>query len=279
MKKTVYIIPAIAFILFVAAGIKIFRGGFSDGNEPGVLILHNPVLRGSHPGVLEAYEKALADEGLAHKSITPSFILSRTFEELLETNPVIIIPDSIAQVLPDDAGLWFINYLAGGGNLMVVYDAGIKNRQGAYLHKAMFSEFTGFNYIYYDKFRQSAYTRGYMQFKNTESAEFFGIPGEFLDAGNFLYGRSDGNLEMIESPMARLEIPGGIREEDIYMYGVTAGGEKYPAVVSARYGKGKVLYVNFPLGYLSVYVNELPLRAVLETFLSKMAEAPQPGIE
>lgn len=275
MKKTLYFILAVVFILFIIRGFRISYRNLLPENEFRVLILYNPVLHKEQPGILEAYEKVLADEGVPYKSVTPSVILSGSFEKLLESNPVIIIPDSIAEILPKDVGLWFINYIVNGGSVLVVYDVGIKNRQGAYLENPVFSEFLGFNYMNYKRFKELTYTWGYMQFKDSESAEFFGMSGEFLDSDNFLCSYIDGNPEKVKSPVARIEQPENMQEKNIYAYAVIDEQEKYPAVVSADYGKGKLLYVNLPLGYLSVYVNELPLRAVLKTFLFRITEIPR----
>ncbi|MBN1445053.1 MAG: hypothetical protein JW957_02975 [Candidatus Omnitrophica bacterium] len=280
MKKT-YVLPAIIilFILLMVQGIRISFGRFvSDGFS--VLVLYNPVLDKANPGILGAYENVLKEEGVPYQSVTPAAVLSRTFESILEKHPVIIIPDTIAQALQEDVRLWLINYLTNGGKILVVYDVGIKDRHGAYLKDAALVDLLGFNYMNYEQWREKTYTRGFLQFKDTAGAEFFGISTENLDGENFAVVDIDGKRERLESPVSRIEMNQENGEEEIYAHAVITGQgkmweqEKYPAFVSSEYGRGKLLYVNLPLGYLSVYVDGLPLRAVLKTYLFKMAEIP-----
>lgn len=274
MKKTFSLITALILIVLVIGGMKAARRNSLLEDGFSVLILYNPVLHKSQPGILRTYEKVLGEEKVPYQSVTPYVILSRDYKMVLQSKPVIIIPDSIAEVLSKDVKLWLINYILDGGDVLFVYDAGIKNRQGAYLKEGLFTEFLGFNYINYDIFGESTYTWGNIQFKDSENSEFFGIPEKFLDGDGFLMWYAKENFERIKSPVARIKKQ-NIPEENIYAYTITDEQEKYPAIVSASYGKGKLLYVNLPLGYLGVYLDELPLRAVLRTFLFKIADAPQ----
>lgn len=271
MRKTLSIILAIVFVFFIFQGLRTFHRNLLPKNQFRVLIVYNPALYQYQPGVLQAYESLLAEEGVPYKSVSFSSILSRDFDDLLKSNPVIIIPDVVAQTLPGDVDLWLKNYLVNGGNVLIVYDGGTKNRKGRYLEKAIFSDLLGFNYGTYERLREKAYTKGFIKFKDAESADFFEIPKGVLDKDNFICGYLYGKLEF---PIARIDMPEEASDKEIYAYAVTGEGEEYPALISTRFGAGKLFYVNLPLGYLKAYVDELPLREVLRTFLFKIIKVP-----
>ncbi|MFA5393170.1 MAG: hypothetical protein WC081_06210 [Candidatus Ratteibacteria bacterium] len=279
MKKRLLSIILTGTIVFVVAFVITQRfltlnRDILPKNQVNALLVCNPVLYGNQPGITEAYDKVLEEEGVPHKVVTPHALLSLDSAQILEANPVIIIPDGVAQSLPSDFVQWCKNYLASGGSMMVVYDGGTRNKKGAFLKEALFADFLGVNYLPYERLRGQTYTRGYIQFKNSASADFFQMPTGVLDADNFLLGYQYGKLEY---PIVRAEPLGDVPAEDIYAYALTKEQERYPALVLKKKaaGSGSLLYVNFPLGYLKAYTNnDLLLRTILRTFLFKVVKIP-----
>lgn len=272
MKKKLFIIAvSSAIIIFLVYSITVIYKTFMLTKHLGVLMVYNPVLIRDYSYVLKAYESVLEEEGIPHDTVKVNYLLSLKAGDIVKSKPVIIFPDGLAQILPDDLMPWIKEYLLYGGSIAVIYDPGIKNIKGAFLDKAMFSEIVGINYITYNRLRGGAYTIGYIKLNNRDDMDLLQIPNGKIEKGFLISGYAYGKLEY---PIARNELKDSIGEEHIYAYAVTQNGERYPAVVIKDYGKGKILYVNLPLGYLKAYSDDLPLRAVLRAFLFKVLKLP-----
>lgn len=273
MKRVLIIAITAAILTFSIYSINlIYKASMlSRSQNLGVLLVYNPALMRDYSYVLQAYKSVLEEEGVSHDEINVNHLLSLRVEDIVRSKPVIILPDGLAQILPEELREWMKDYLSRGGSIAVIYDAGIKNIRGAFLDEAMFSEMIGINYINYNRLHKDAYTLGYIKLDNKVDMDFLEIPSGKTDKGLLLGGYAYGKLEY---PVARNDLRGGISEQQIYAYVITGRGEKYPAVVIRDYGKGKVLYVNLPLGHLKAYSDDLPLRAMLRTFLFKSVKIP-----
>jgi len=272
VKKILYVFIVIVFLFFVGRGFYSLRRTLLPEDKLQILLLYNPSLAKKHISIINAYKSVLEEEGVSYKFVTSYSVLSQKFEKLLKRNPVIIIPDVVAQNLPEDTALWFRNYLANGGTVFIVYDGGVKNQRGAFLDRAIFSGLIGVNYITYKNFKGDAYTTGNVQFNNAESAAFFEIPPGKMDRELFLIGYSYGRLKY---PIARTRYTGKLNKGELYAYGVTKENKKYPVLIVKKYGKGTICYSNLPLGYLKAFgSDDLLLRACLRTVLFKIARIP-----
>ncbi|MBI5042514.1 MAG: hypothetical protein HZC10_01490, partial [Nitrospirae bacterium] len=221
--------------------------------------------------ILKAYESLFEEEGVPYEKMSSTVLISLKVDEIVKSRPVIIFPDNVAQILLYDTKLWIKDYLQKGGNVAVIYDAGVKDKRGRYLKEAGLSDIVGVNYILYSKLLEDSYTIGNIKFKDSHNLDYFQFPiGKFED-GLLLSGYSYGVLEY---PIARNEIKGIQNKKSIYAYAVAADGKQYPAIVLTDHGKGKALYVNMPLGYLKGQSDDLPMRAILRTFLFKVAKIP-----
>jgi len=268
----------VLWLLFVPVFLVLGLNGCSrkeltllSNNEIKVLIIHHPSLSKKQPAIVQAYEKILEEEGVPFQFVTLRDIASLDLPAVVQVYPAIIIPDGIAHVLPMDFAERLKSYVNKGGNVLLVYDGGIKNILGHYLNRSVFAEFLGINYIPYRNLKGRTYTRGVIKFKDYESSDFFQIPAGRLDTNCIISGYQYGNLEY---PVARVETLPDFKEEDVFAFAITREGEKYPAIVFKKYGEGSLLYTNLPLGYLKGYVEDLPLRAVLRTFLFKISRVP-----
>ncbi len=273
MKRVLIIAITAAILIFSIYSINLIykASRLSRSQNLGVLLVYNPALMRDYSYVLQAYKSVLEEEGVSHDEINVNHLLSLRVEDIVRSKPVIIFPDGLAQILPEELREWIKDYLSRGGSIAVIYDAGIKDIRGAFLDEAMFSEMIGINYINYNRLHKDAYTLGYIKLDNKVDMDFLEIPSGKTDKGLLLGGYAYGKLEY---PVARNDLRGGISEQQIYAHVITGRGEKYPAVVIRDYGKGKVLYVNLPLGHLKAYSDDLPLRAMLRTFLFKSVKIP-----
>ncbi len=252
--------------------LSIVVANIKDSGDLKVLVVYNPESPGYQTSVANAYRSVLEEEGIPFKFVTPAALLARTCEKsILATRPAVIIPDGVAAFLPSDAALWLKDYLLFGGNVLLVYDGGTRNHAGAFLDQGLFTDLLGINYVTYKTLRANAYTRGSLRFTSAESSKFFQIPSGKTLINNALSGYEYGSLDY---PIARNETLRSLDDTQLFAHTVAEDGTAYPGLVLRSCGQGQLLYINMPLGYLKAHTDDLPLRAVLRTFLFQMVRIP-----
>jgi hypothetical protein len=260
----------ISFALYSFSSIyKTFR--LTNKKEIAVLMVYHPALKRKYPHILQAYESVLDEEGVPYEEIDAYMLLSLNVEDIIKSKPAIVFPDTISQILPEELKPWVQGYLRRGGSIAIVYDAGTRTQKGAFFERSLFSDIVKINYITYSRLGKDAYTVGYVKMDHGGSSDFFQIPPGKIDDGLLLGGYAYGKLEY---PIARNELLDGFNSEEIYATAVTKSKQKFPILVLKNYGRGNVLYVNLPLGHLKAHSDDLPLRAILRTFLFKVVKIP-----
>ncbi len=272
MKKL--FVPALvlaAALIFYAVHTTNRVSELSSGSEIKVLLLYNPANLTRTMRVLDAYESVLQEEGVPYSSMSIHQLPRESGGNLANRFPAVVLPDSILQHVPPDFEAWIKAYLESGGNLLVVYDVGIKDRKGFYLDASVLSEITGFNAITYATAGTAAYDYGSVRFSSEANRVFFQIPSgktvEKVVLSSYNYGR-------LNYPFAKIRPVRDIPQGQIYAHAITRNKEKIPALVLTDYAKGRVLYANLPLGQLKANADDLPLRAVLRTFLFSIVGMP-----
>ena len=236
-----------------------------------VLLVYNSNYLKDANHILAAYESVLQEEGIPFESMECRQLIATPVDDLVGRVPAIILPDNLLQTVPEDFKIWIEKYLEKGGNIAVIYDVGVRNENGAFKDRSDFADLIGLNYITYSTSGVAAYDMGHVKFTSEANREFFQIPfGKTLDSLTL----SSYNYGALQYPIARNEKVRDVPESSIYAYGITANKEQFPLVVMNDYAKGKVIYVNLPLGYLKAYSDDLPLRAILRTFLFDVIEIP-----
>ena len=303
MKKTtvifvllLVILIAVPIIYYGLNRVKKYEK-FSKDNSISVLLVYGSSQTPYDESILSAYKSALKMDGVPFKVISYSDLISFDPKSLSKNIPAVIFPDSADEEFPSamDSSIkfWAENYLNNGGNIAVVYNVGIKNKEGLYLKKGMFSKIIGLNYELYSKIRDKSYVAALLRFKNQRSMKFFNIPkGNAMDG--FLSGYMYGPLAF---PMAYTAAVPGLKGRDVYAYGIESNVKKilkfpsyrevkdkyvlknnikkFPIVVLKKYGRGHILYVDMQLGYLKAYAsNGFLMRAFIKTFLFKIAKMP-----
>lgn len=273
MRKLFIIAIALVTVGFTLYSVIIIYKTFmlSHERDIAILIAYNPTLDEHYPHIMQSYKSVLDEEGVPYKAVSVFRLSSLHTDQIIKTKPVIIFPDSVAQVMPEDLTGWLKEYLLKGGNVAVVYDAGIRSAKGHFLQKALLSNIIGINYITYHEFSEGAYTLGYIKAVGKESLDFFQVPPGKIDEGLLLGGYAYGKLEY---PIARNTLIEDIPQNEIYASAVVQSGEIFPALVMRPFGSGHVLYVNLPLGHLKAHSDDLPLRSILRTFLFRVAKVP-----
>lgn len=273
MKKTiVFLIAPVCLLVVWYSIVKLNKEqNITNDKNVNVLLVYNPNNISSENNIKEAYESVLLEEGVAFKAIEVTQLLSLSAGSIAVNNPVLIFPDNIAQQIHDETKSWLMEYLSAGGNIAVIYNAGVKDKKGRYLEKAVFSEITGLNYERYSKKKEHSYGTGYFQLYDKKKSDYFQFPRGKLDSDNYLCGYKYGKLKY---PAALNELTRPLDPEEIYAYTVLEDKTKYPALVVRKHDKGSILYANMPLGYLKTTGDDLPLRSVLRTFLFKIVKIP-----
>ena len=170
------------------------------------------------------------------------------------------------------------DYVAKGGKLMLVYDAGTKSLQGFYPgDRSRLSDLAGINYALY-----RSLGAGMIQSSDVSGAIFamhlLGIPpGKYFPLGP-LAGSDALKVGAVEATLRRYEY-GDLEYPSFVTSGTYAGKallHSKAGLVAGyqRYKRGSVLFVNLPLGYLEGYTDGLPLHAFLKYFAVKMLSLP-----
>lgn len=193
----------------------------------------------------------------------------------------LILPDSIHRQASDYLIAAIRHFVASGGKLMLVYDAGTLSPTGRYAHgQSRLSDLAGIDYALYDRYQDNAIRWGNVG-GNIEVLRQMNIPpGKYYP---FASGDSGGSAAPSE---------GGGAEPQLTRY--LFGDLKYPSYVTSGnysgnvllhsgdilvagehdYEKGSVLFVNLPLGYLKANTDGLPLHAFLKYFAVNLLSLP-----
>jgi hypothetical protein len=187
----------------------------------------------------------------------------------------VILPDSIHQ----QAGDLFLgeirDYVATGGNLMLVYDAATKSIQGFYPGtRSRLSDLAGVDYALYKNLGDATIRSGDMT-STIQLMKQLGVPPgkyfPFLAPSAAMENTTSTQLRRYQ--YGNLEYPSFVTAGD-YAGEVLLRSSAGVAAGYHRYEKGKVLFVNLPLAYLKGDTDGLPLHTFLQYFAVHMLSLP-----
>ena len=188
----------------------------------------------------------------------------------------IILPDSIHQQASDLLLGEIRDYVAKGGNLMLVFDAATKSIQGFYAGgRSRLSDLAGVDYALYNNLGDATIRSGDVSSSIALMKELGVPPGKF-----FPFSAPSAAQEDATSTQLRRYQYGDLEYPSFVTSGTYAGRVllRSGAGVAAgvhRYQNGSVLFVNLPLGYLKANTDGLPLHAFLREFAVQMLSLPQ----
>jgi hypothetical protein len=197
----------------------------------------------------------------------------------------VILPDSIHQQASDLFVATLHRFVAEGGKLMLVYDAGTFSLNGAYpASRSRLSDLAGVDYALYDKLGDKTIQWGKVDSTSAIVSQMEIPPGKYypFHAGASVSASKDG-------PPASAE-----RTFDVELRRYKYGDLQYPSFVTSGnyagevlfrsnnglvagqqpYQKGSVLFVNLPLGYLKGNTDGLMLHAFLKYFAGHALSLP-----
>jgi len=273
MKKRAVTIAAGAFCLLALATWLVLRvyEHFSAGAD-GLILLVPDSASFSDPWVT-VWLDAATEEGLHVIPMHDSAFLRPLFGRPKCAG--VILPDSIHQQASDLLLGEIRNYVANGGNLMLVYDAATKSIQGYYPSgRSRLSDLAGVDYAFYKSLGDATIRSGDMT-STIQLMKQLGVPpGKY-----FPFLAPSAAIENTTSTQ-RLRYQYGNRE---YPSFVTAGDYAGQVLLRSgagiaagyhRYEKGRVLFVNLPLGYLKGNTDGLPLHVFLRYFAVHILSLP-----
>ena len=273
MKKRAATIVAAVFTLLSLATWLVVRAydHFSAGVD-GLILLVPDSASFSDPRVT-VWLDAASEEGLHVIPMHDSAFLRPLFGRPKCAG--VILPDSIHQQAGDLLLGEIRNYVANGGNLMLVYDAATKSIQGFYpSSRSRLSDLAGVDYALYKNLGDATIRSGDMT-STIQMMKQLGVPpGKY-----FPFSALSPALENTASTQLRRYQYGNLEYPSFVTAGDFAGQVllRSSAGVAAGYhyyGKGSVLFVNLPLAYLKGDTDGLPLHTFLQYFAVHMLSLP-----
>jgi hypothetical protein len=196
----------------------------------------------------------------------------------------VILPDSIHKQAGDVFLVALHRFIAGGGKLMLVYDAATLSLQGRYAAgSSRLSDLAGVNYALYDALHDNSIQWGTVTGKREVVQQMDIPPGKYYPFGSAGSG---------EEHPTDMQGPKYLSEVELRRY--KFGDLKYPSFVTSGdysgnailhsgaglvagerpYEKGSVLFVNLPLGYLKSNTDGLLLHVFLKHFAEQTLSEP-----
>jgi hypothetical protein len=235
--------------------------------EPAAVWLLQPAAPGGDArAAIGAWRDALAEEGF---QALPMDAESLGRDRLSGRPRAMLLPDTALVALSDSAVVAVTNYVRDGGLLLLCFDAGTRRTEdGAYSSlRSRFSQLAGIDYALYSQRGEAMFERDTLVLAGA-GAQALGIqPGKAVASAPGIELKTYG-YERLEYTHFATQ---GSVDGDVLAR--SAGGNAL--IVRHRMGKGEVLFVNLPLGYLKTRSDGYPLHQSLRLFLGSMAGAPQ----
>lgn len=278
LDKLIYFIE-VCWILLVMATYA----HSAIGNQKLVMLIPNEYPQDDL--YVKIWTDAAAEEGLLLDLMYDNeFIDAQTNKEQIVG---VILPDQVHVRATDSLIAALDQYVMQGGNVMLTYDFGLKTEDGGYCTKSRFCPMVGVDYavgglkVGFGPIVGMADTMDRLQVP----------PGKTMDYMEILSitPAHRQNNRVINSKMTAFSsIPQAI---STYQYGIlnyycqitTTDYTGFPLLVSpnsglaaglTNWGKGKVLFVNVPLGYFAAKTDGMLLHGFLHYFAIEMLQLP-----
>ena len=228
-------------------------------------VYDNTSLNNAWP-VRKAWDYAMQEMGVNVKWTSSQELSWMSVSGMLHQYKAIVFPDSVAQQLTPGIRTKLQSYVQQGGNTLVVFDAGIRDRRQFFLPEPELRSVVGLDYFRYDELGVAAFLFGRVTFANAQAGKSWYIQPGRLDSTNSIVGYYYGQLRYpmtnaVADPVSGLEI--------------LAREENTPAIARRRLGTGNAVYVGMPLGYLRARGDSMLLFATMQAFLFDIARLPR----
>lgn len=183
----------------------------------------------------------------------------------------VVLPDSIHRHVSPALGSVLEEYVRQGGAVWLNYDAATENAEGRFLERPELSHLVGVDYLLFHQLGKDM-IRNDLLLAPPDTLKALAIaPGRFqpytASGSGWLQATTYGYDNAAFSYFAsRGQFPGQM---------LMAGRDGSVLAGLRSYGKGKVLFVNLPVGYLAVRTDGLWLHAFLGYFNSQVLHLPR----
>jgi hypothetical protein len=197
----------------------------------------------------------------------------------------VILPDSIHQQASDLFVANLHRFVADGGKLMLVYDAGTLSLNGAFASgSSRLSDLAGVDYALYDKLKDKTIQWSKVTSTNAIVNQLEIPPGKYYPFhpptdtsvkkhGPPISSSATFDVELRRYKYGDLQYPGFVTSGN-YTGETLFRSSNGLAAGERSYQKGSVLFVNLPLGYLKGSTDGLLLHAFLKYFASHALSLP-----
>jgi hypothetical protein len=195
----------------------------------------------------------------------------------------VILPDSVHQQASDFFIASLRRFVASGGKLLLVYDAGTLTPEGKYARGwSRLSDLAGVDYALYDQLHDDTIRWGSVTGKFSLVRQLEIPPGKYYPfqsgAGEYSAGAEIPSESDFDVQLRRYKF-GDLQYPSFATSGKNVGHELFHSgtgVVASEnvYGNGSVLFVNLPLGYLKANTDGLLLHAFLRYFAEHSLALP-----
>lgn len=277
-RRTILAMISIAFVILIAWSWATYDRFRSTADR--LLLLVPDGISFSNPKVA-IWLDAGSEEGLHVVPIHDSEFLRPFWGESQCAG--VILPDSIHQQASDLFIATLHRFVAEGGKLMLVYDAGTLSLNGRYAaSRSRLSDLAGVDYALYDQLADKT-----IRWSNITSTNAI-VRQMDIPPGKYYPFHAEGNASTSKDGPSQTET----FEVDLRRY--KYGDLQYPAFVTSgnyagqvlfrsshglvagkqSYQKGSVLFVNLPLGYLKARTDGLLLHTFLKYFAGHTLSLP-----
>jgi hypothetical protein len=240
------------------------------------------------------WRDAAAEEGLRLTPVRDATFLSAQFD----TSPFVglILPDQVHARASDELLAKIRKYVAGGGQLMLVFDAGTLTSTGFYpVPKSRLCDLAGVDYAMYDELRDRTIGLGAIVGTERTMCALHVPPGKFMPADGVFTDMPTTMPPPGDAPEGKRCTVSGFQSTLYSATGYVYGFLTYPGFVTRgtppglvllsspafglaaaynRVGKGGVLFVNLPLGYLKQQTDGVWLHGFLALFAGDLLHLP-----
>ncbi|MDP8257132.1 MAG: hypothetical protein P9M14_15400 [Candidatus Alcyoniella australis] len=273
MRRVFISLIIIACVAVVILGMRTITeiNQISDRADLRVVLAYNSKSVEQYGYVLDAYSSVLLEEGVPFERLELNMLLSLNPVELPEHVPAIIFPDGACQSMVNAFEPWLERYTEAGGSVFLAFDAGTRTYSGDFRNNPLTMRLAGVDYLNYDELRDDAFGLAHIRFRGELGRDRCQIPLGKVDEEQYMVGYGYGRLMYNAISSKLTPFSQGI---EVLADSVFDNGRSCPAVTLNRFGKGLAMWVNLPLGYVKAYGDDLPLRAMLRTFLFDEVHIP-----
>jgi peptidoglycan/xylan/chitin deacetylase (PgdA/CDA1 family) len=273
-RRIAFAATALAAVAILLGALFALRGRRAEQRSADRLLLLVPDGTSLSDPRVTVWLDAANEQGLHVIAIRDSVYLSPLTGN--QSCAGLILPDTI-HIRASDLFVEAIrNYVARGGNLMLVYDAALQSPEGFYAKgEAPLSDVVGVKYALYSSLAGRMIEEDDVSGTIAAMDELGVPPGKYYPLGppGMAAANDAERAELRRYEFGDLEYPSFVTTGN-YAGRVLLRSRAGLVAGYGHYGRGSVLFVNLPLGFLASYTDGLPLHAFLSFFATTILHFP-----